>query len=95
MSKPKEKTGEFEYESLQDTESIVTYLESIAAGFRTGRLLFCWGDQEMVLRPEGLLDFEVKARRKDGRVKVDLRIGWKEKDAQSVQQPLLIHASEE
>jgi amphi-Trp domain-containing protein len=95
MSKTKDKTGEFEYESLQDTDSIVAYLETIAAGFRTGRLLFCWGDQEMVLRPGGLLDFEVKARSKDGRVKVDLQISWKERDEQTVQQPLLIQAKEE
>ena len=77
MSKSKTPT-EFEFESLQDPESIVTYLDAVAKGFASGQLLFCSGKREMILYPQGLLRFAVRAKRKDGQVKVHLEVSWKE-----------------
>jgi amphi-Trp domain-containing protein len=77
MAKHKAPT-EFEYESLQDSESIAKYLEALKKGFTSGQLLFCSGKQEMLLNPQGLLKFVVHAKRRDGQVKVDLQIAWKE-----------------
>ena len=71
-------TKEFEHESLQDRESIVKYLEAIQKGFANGSLLFCNGKKELVLRPRGMLNFAVKARKKSGRVRVTFEVDWKE-----------------
>lgn len=86
----------FEYESVQDTGSIVKYLESLAQGFESGRLLFCSGKKELILKPQGLLNFAVKSKRKDGQVKVELKIGWKEHgDDDSPSEPLVIKGDQE
>jgi len=69
---------EFNYESMQDSRSIVKYLEAVAQGFDSGRLLFCSGKNELLLKPQGMLQFLLKARRKDGQVKVSLKVSWKE-----------------
>lgn len=90
MSKLKRTPDEFEHESLQDTESIVTYLEALASGLRSGRLLFCWGDSELILKPNGLLQFAVKARKKDDRMKVSIKISWKDPSTQEAPAERLI-----
>lgn len=71
-------TDEFEHESIQDVASIVKYLEAITQGFQTGRLLFCAGKKELVLKPQGTLKFAVQAKRKGDRVKFSLNVGWNE-----------------
>ena len=76
----KDQPNNFHHRSLQDRESIVAYFEALKKGFDARRLLFCAGDKEFVLKPEGLLDFSVKAKRKDGESKVTLRISWTERE---------------
>ena len=74
-------TNEFKHESLQDCQSIVKYLEAIKDGFERGKLTLANGDnREMILEPAGLLNLELKARHKDGRYKLSLKINWKEKE---------------
>jgi amphi-Trp domain-containing protein len=86
---------EFEHESIQDPESVVHYFEALGRGFEAGRLLFCWGKKELVLKPNSLLSFGVKARRKDGEVKVSLKISWKEPEKiEAEKEPLIIKAIE-
>jgi amphi-Trp domain-containing protein len=83
----------FEYESIQDSETIVKYLDALARGFESNRLLFCAGKKELILKPVGLLGFSVKVKRKDGQVKVDLRISWKESGREeSTSEPLVIRS---
>ena len=95
MSKSKT-PSEFEFESLQDPASIVTYLDAVARGFAGGQLLFCSGKREMILYPQGLLRFAVRARRKDGQVKVHLEVSWKEpKTEESPAEKLVISAGEQ
>ncbi len=71
-------TGEFQHQSIQDPGSIVEYLEALASGFRSGRLLFCSGKKELILKPHGLLKFAVKAKNKDASTKVTLTVSWKD-----------------
>ena len=68
----------FEHDSLQDPASIVEYLEALTQGFKSGRLLFCAGKKEMVLKPGKLLKFSVRAKRKDRSAKVTLKMSWKD-----------------
>lgn len=55
---------EFRYDSVQDLESIITYLEALVQGLRQGQLDFIYKDQEMSLRPQGFLEFFVEAATK-------------------------------
>ncbi|MBD3403903.1 amphi-Trp domain-containing protein [candidate division GN15 bacterium] len=72
---------EFKHESLQDCDTIVKYLNAIGEGFQSGHLTLANGDgREMEVRPSGLLKLDLKARRKDGRIKLSLKVTWKEQE---------------
>ena len=74
---------EFKHESLQDCDSIVKYLSAISEGFQSGQLMLANGDnRQMVIRPTGLLRLDLKARRKDGRIKLSVKVSWKEQGPQ-------------
>lgn len=70
--------NEFRHESLQDNRTILTYLKAIEEGFASGRLTLSDEDEEIVLRPEGLVRFEIGATRKRGRIRMTVRFDWKE-----------------
>lgn len=70
--------NEFKHESLQDSQSIVRYLRAICDGFEKGQLNLANGGDGMSLEPSGLLKLDLKAKRKDGRIKLSLKISWKE-----------------
>jgi amphi-Trp domain-containing protein len=92
MTKAKSPT-EFDYDSLQDPESIGTYLDALSKGFNSGRLLFCAGKHEMLLHPQGLLKFAVSAKRKDGQVKLNLDVSWKERKRKKTEEKLVIRSN--
>ena len=85
---------EFRHDSLQDTESIVKYLDAIKEGFLQGHLRLANGDSPIELEPSGMLNFGIRAKRKDGRLKLTMKIGWKEKVAgeEERQRPLKIES---
>jgi amphi-Trp domain-containing protein len=83
------RSGEFDHESLQDSDSIVKYLEALAAGFRSGTLQFSSGKKAIRLRPNGLLELSLKAKRKNGEARVQIEVGWKEPKRRKTQQPPL------
>jgi amphi-Trp domain-containing protein len=87
------RSGEFEHDSLQDTESIGKYLEALAAGFRTGALQFSSGKKAIRLRPSGLLELSLKVKRKSGDARLQLQVAWKEPKPRkkSNEPPLKIH----
>jgi amphi-Trp domain-containing protein len=72
------RSGEFDHESLQDTESIGKYLEALAAGFRSGTLQFSSGKKAIRLAPTGLLELSLKVKRKSGEARLHLNVAWKE-----------------
>ena len=69
---------DFKHDSLQDTESVVRYLKAMIDGFEKGHLEFTTDDQSLELEPQGLLELEVRAKRRGGRVKVSLKFSWRE-----------------
>ena len=73
-----ESDNRFEYESFQDTETIVKYLRAITEGFTNGRLTFGGDSKKIVLKPKGLLSFQITAKRKRKEAKLTLRLSWKE-----------------
>jgi amphi-Trp domain-containing protein len=75
----------FEFESLQDVETIRAFLESLIEGFEKGRITLSSEDKEIELNPNTLLKFNVKARKKpNARNQLNIKISWKEpKDDQT------------
>ncbi len=69
---------QFEHESLQDADSIAHYLGALIDGFRNGRISLASDGDELVLTPDHLLQFSVKARKKGYKNKLSLKIQWKE-----------------
>lgn len=83
---------EFRHESLHDSETIVKYLTAISDGIQSGHLVLGNNGNPMVLEPNGILKLDLKARRKDGRLKLSFKISWKEPDesAKAKTRPLVI-----
>ena len=69
--------GKFEHESLQDRKAIARYLKAIEEGFATGALSLQSKDGSIVLEPDGLIDLDVKASRKRGRMQLSFTVSWK------------------
>lgn len=79
----KEQQGDFRHESLQDRISIERYLEALNNGFTTGQLRFSNEDGEIVLKPQGLVNFEVRASRKQDRARLTIKFSWKDGDGEA------------
>ncbi|MCR4317767.1 MAG: amphi-Trp domain-containing protein [Planctomycetes bacterium] len=69
---------EFSHESLQDAKSISKYLGALMEGFESGSIELGSAEQTMVLKPQGLLDFEIRAKKSGSRSRVSLKLSWRE-----------------
>lgn len=68
----------FEFESYQDAETIVKYLESLIDGLQKGELTLTSGKNQIVLKPSNLMEVSIKARVKGEKNKLTIKIAWKE-----------------
>lgn len=68
----------FEFESLQDRERVLHYLESLVQGVKEGTIRLGYGDQSLELSPGGLIELQLRAKRRSGRAKLSLRLSWRE-----------------
>lgn len=69
---------EFLHESLQDVKSIVAYLDAIREGFLNGTLNLRDDAGDIALHPSGLVRLQIDSTRKRDRVKLAVRLAWKE-----------------
>ncbi len=69
---------DFRYESIQDNASVVKYLNALKEGFLKGKILLGSREKKILLEPKGLIKLDVKARKKEGRVKISIKCAWKE-----------------
>ena len=72
--------GKFTYDSLQDTQSLAKYLQTLKEGFEAGSITFTRKDLDLTLSPSGLVGFFVEAKGKEGRMKLTLKFTWRESD---------------
>ncbi len=72
--------GKFTYDSVQDTQSLAKYLQTLKEGFEAGRITFTRKDLDLTLSPSGLVGFFVEAKGKEGRMKLTLKFTWRESD---------------
>ncbi|MEZ4647953.1 MAG: amphi-Trp domain-containing protein [Candidatus Eisenbacteria bacterium] len=66
------------HESLQDVGSIVAYLDAIREGFLNGTLSLRDDAGDISLKPSGLVRLQIDSTRKRDRVKLAVRLAWKE-----------------
>ena len=71
---------EFKYETIQDKNSIVKYFESVMQGIKKDKILLQNADDELVFHLSNLMNFEIKAKQKNGVNKIELQLSWKDKD---------------
>ena len=73
----------FRHESLQDGQSIQELLKALSAGLAAGRLELSDVEDQLVLKPEGLLHLKVTASQEDNQNRINLRVTWQSKDKQA------------
>ncbi len=70
--------GKFEFDSVQDPASIQEFLLALTEGFAKGRIVMRSDAEEIILLPGALMGFSVKAKRKAGESKINIKIVWKD-----------------
>ncbi len=82
----------FRYDALQDREAIVAYLERLTEGIRQGHIEISHKGEELVLAPQGLIDFIFEAKVSEDERKLAIKLRWKERHAEGTdaQEPLVI-----
>jgi amphi-Trp domain-containing protein len=68
----------FSYESLQDVGTIVKYLQSLIDGFEKGSITLKSDEGALTLHPKEMINFGVRAKKKNEKTKLTLKISWKE-----------------
>lgn len=84
--------GSFEYESYQDLDTIQKFLESLHQGFDKERIVLTSGDDTIELQPKNLLKFSVRAKKKEDKTKLSIKVSWKEGKIKAAKTPLEIES---
>ena len=66
----------FSHLSLQDAKSIQPILKSIEKGIINGEMTFSDEDDEIMLKPEGLLRFKITASESETKHQLSIKISW-------------------
>ncbi len=66
----------FSHLSLQDAKSIQPILKSIEKGILNGTMTFSDEDDEITLKPEGLLRFKITASESETKHQLNFKISW-------------------
>lgn len=69
---------EFEHESVQDNQTVSQYLRALIEGFESGKVVFTSDRRHLVMEPNNLLEFSIKARKKGEKSKIVLKFSWKD-----------------
>ena len=73
----------FRHESLQDTSSISSVLQSITRAIAKGKVSFSDDDDKIIMEPKGLLHLKVTASQEDSRQRINIRISWQVEETAS------------
>lgn len=66
----------FQHESIQDAQQVKKILKSVADGLAKGQLKFSDEDDEIVLIPEGLLQFRMNAVQEGNQQRFNIKVSW-------------------
>lgn len=70
---------EFTHKSNNDRDFLIAFIERLGNGFANGRIYLQNRKDSIDLAPDGLIQFQLKARMKDGKGKISIEFDWKEK----------------
>jgi amphi-Trp domain-containing protein len=76
MGNSKDHKQKFELETDLGHAGLVTLLEDLLAGIRSGELLLEHGAQSVSLSPSGQFRVEIEAKHKPGRESLCIELGW-------------------
>ncbi len=84
----------FQFESIQDIDSLIDYLEAIRDGFVRGKMTLKQGEDEIVFEPRGLVTLSLEGKTKGVDRKLKIRLRWKEKPGveDAGKEPLVIES---
>ena len=70
----------FKYQAAVEPRELARYLTALAEGVEEGSLRISQDGRAFSVHPRGLVDLGLKIRRKGGRVRVSLDLGWTEEE---------------
>lgn len=68
----------FEYDSLEDRQSIGQYFQALIEGLEKGQLKFNSERGSIELCPGSLIEFSIKVHKKDDSGKLNINLSWKD-----------------
>jgi len=68
--------GEVRFEGLLDRGEVADRLEELARGLREGTISFRRGEETLSLRPQDIVELELKARQKEDEEYFELEVEW-------------------
>lgn len=71
----------FNHESVQDNQTVSQYLKALIEGFESGKVVFTSDKHQLVMQPNNLLEFAIKAKKKGQKNKLVLKFSWKDSHA--------------
>ena len=86
----KNDNNDFQHKSLQDKETIADLLLSLQQGLSKGTLKFSDEDNEITLKPSGLLNLSITASSDNELNVVDVRISWQSNKPNKLKEELEI-----
>jgi len=66
----------FQHESLQDTKTIEKILKSISTGIAKGKLKFSDEEDEIIFKPEGLMNLKLSAAQDGHQQRFTIKVSW-------------------
>ena len=72
------KNDTFDHESIQDIKSIAKYLNALIEGFEKNKLVFQSEETMLEMFPHDLLQFRIKAQKKLGKNKINIKVTWRD-----------------
>jgi len=68
----------FEHESIQDKHSIQQFFNTLVDGIEKGRIILSAEKDQTLLAPAELIRFSIKAKKKNGKSKLSIKLTWKD-----------------
>ncbi len=70
------KAQEFKHKAKQDVKNIAEYLHTLADGVENGAVTLENEAQQIVLKPEGMVDMELKSKVDGEKCKLEIEFKW-------------------
>jgi amphi-Trp domain-containing protein len=66
----------FNHESIQDSQSIRQYFNTLIEGIEKGRIIFTSEKDNLMLTPAEMIRFSIKTNKKSGKSKLTIKLAW-------------------